>query len=278
MDNWKFPPHARGFLYYYLAPNAPALSGQVRFRVTGTNDPALFSSGEDLLRVDHLPWRIPVLSLPLRKYYTALLRRLSDDGLVSEHVVRAASRLPPNALKMNVGSERVVHALCQPFPLHFGLWRQAFYFVGADTVQRVDLAPIAVAPFANTWVPTVTGAPPRVSWTAANRDRVRPGSALCRFEKSPRPEHAGRRVVVCRAVRILEPMKRAGVLSIPVNLLPREGELIRMTFTGAQDSPEWSFDIDHHLSLAPNSAGARFAAGLDLLYDNEVRAGGPVGW
>ncbi|EIW62467.1 uncharacterized protein TRAVEDRAFT_68891 [Trametes versicolor FP-101664 SS1] len=261
MDNRKFPPHARGYLYYYLAHNAPALSGQVRFRVTGINDPALFSSGEDLLRSDHLPWRMPLLSLLLRKYYTAMLHRLVDEGLVSERVLQIASSLPPEAQQANVGSTRVIHAFGQPFLLHFGRARQPFYFVGADTVRQATFEPVAIS------------RGNRGSWLATIR-----GSALCYFEKSARPEHAGRRVVVCRAVRIIKPMELTGILSIPGSLLPREGELIRTTFPRAQDSPEWSFDIDDNLSLAPDTVRARFAAGLDLLYDNEARAGGPVGW
>ncbi len=285
MDNLVFPPNARGFLYYHLVPNSPALSGQVRFRVTGVNDPALFSTSEDLLRADHLPWRIPVISLPFHKYYTTLLRRLVDDGLVSEHLSRVISSLPPEAQTANVGSTRIVHALNQPFLLYFGQFKQPFYFVGTDTVRRVFLGPVAIHPDINLRLPTLTGArlPSFTSYvhcdhrTATNCDDVHPGSALCRFEKSTRPEHAGRRVVVCRVVRILKPMKRTGLCSIPHSVFPREGELIYTTFPAARDSP-WSCDIDYNLSLAPDTAGARFAAGLDLLYDNEARAGGPVGW
>ncbi|OJT10669.1 hypothetical protein TRAPUB_12815 [Trametes pubescens] len=136
MDNLVFPLHTHGYLYYHLASNPPVLSGQVRFRVTETNDPALFASGKDLLRTDQTPWRIPVLSLAMRKQYATLFRRVVDDGLVSEHVVRAASSLPPGPLKINAGSSRIVHAFGQPFRLAFGQTSQAFYFVGADTVWR----------------------------------------------------------------------------------------------------------------------------------------------
>lgn len=144
MPGGRFPQHARGFLYYHLSPNAPALSGQVRFRVTGTNDPALFSSGEDLLRSDYLPWRIPVLSLPPRKYYTALLRRLLDDGLVSEHVLRIASSLPPNSQQINGSSARMIHALGQLFLLRFGQTSQPFYFIGADTILPMQFMSVAM--------------------------------------------------------------------------------------------------------------------------------------
>lgn len=138
MDYLVFPEHARGFLYYYLPPNGPALSGQLRFRVTGKNDPALFSSGEDLLRSDHLPWRTPIVPISFRKSYQALRRRLLDDGLVSEDLLRVASSLPPDAKMINVGSTRMVHAFGQPFLLNFGQTNQYFYLVGAGTIIRAS--------------------------------------------------------------------------------------------------------------------------------------------
>lgn len=160
MHNLVFPSHARGYLYYHIAPNAPALSGQVRFRVTGINDPALFSSGEDLLRADYLPWRIPVISLPFRNLYTAMLQRLLEDGLVSEHLSRIASSLSPEARRINIGSTRIVHAFGQPFLLTFGLTTQPFYFIGADTVLHVFFPPMAISrDLTGTEIsPTITGA------------------------------------------------------------------------------------------------------------------------
>ncbi|OJT11369.1 hypothetical protein TRAPUB_12114 [Trametes pubescens] len=282
MGDLVFPPHARGYLHYHLASNAPAISGQVRFRVTGINDPALFSSGKDLLRADYLPWRIPVISLPYKHIYTAMLQRLLDDGLVSEHVSRVASSLPHEARKINIGSRRIVHAFGQPFPLTFGVETQPFYFVGADTALQAHFSPVTIARdlTGTEMIPTITGTSHTHSARSATADflDVLSGSALCCFEKSARPEHAGRRVVVCRVVRIVEPMRRTGFRAVPKSFVPREGELLRTQFFGDVDSPEWAFDIDHRLSSSPDKRTTQFAAGLDLLYDNEARAGGPVGW
>ncbi|EIW62438.1 uncharacterized protein TRAVEDRAFT_68880 [Trametes versicolor FP-101664 SS1] len=254
MHNFFFPSHSRGYLYYHIAPNAPALSGQVRFRVTGINDPALFSSGEDLLRADYLPWRIPVIFLPFRNLYTAMLQRLVEDGLVSEHLSRIASSLSPEARRINIGSTRIVHAFGQPFLLTFGLSTQPFYFIGADTVLHVFFPPVAIARDLRSTErrPTITG------------------SALCCFEKSTRPEHAGRRVVVCRVIRIVKPMRLTGFRAVPQSSIPREGELLRTNSLGDLEGPEWAFDVGHR--------STQLAAGLSLLYDNELRAGGPVGW
>ncbi|EIW62442.1 uncharacterized protein TRAVEDRAFT_42808 [Trametes versicolor FP-101664 SS1] len=266
MPNKRFPMHTHGYLYYHLAPNAPALSGQVRFRITPTNDPALFSSGEDLLGTDHFPWRLPLISLATRKNYAGLFRRLRDDGLLSEHVVRAISSLPPGTAQLNACFSRIVHALGQPFLLVFGQTRQSFYFIGIDTVLREDFVSVASKKDTATrpiCAPTVRG------------------SALCRFEKSVRPEHAGRRVVVCRVVRIVGRLERTEFCNVPENLMPREGELLRPPIMGAGSDlgdGEWAFDVDRHLSLGPDALRRPLAAGLDLLYDNEARGGGPVGW
>ncbi|OJT11368.1 hypothetical protein TRAPUB_12113 [Trametes pubescens] len=180
MPNTRFPHNARGYLYYYLAPNAPALSGQIRFRVTGTNDPALFSSGEDLLRADHLPWRIPVVSLPRHKYYAALLRRLVDDGLVSEHLAQVASSSPCDVTSANVRSApRIVHAFGQPFLPQFGQAAQPFYFIGAETVLRANFVPLnIVSDTAGIWGATikVTMASSQARRSVASRSRRAPST------------------------------------------------------------------------------------------------------
>lgn len=246
----------------------------MRFRVTGINDPALFSSGEDLLRADYLPWRIPVISLPFRNLYTAMLQRLLEDGLVSEHLSRIASSLSPEARRINIGSTRIVHAFGQPFLLTFGLTTQPFYFIGADTVLHVFFPPVAIARDLRGTErrPTITGASDTycVRSSVSDCHNIFLGSALCCFEKSTRPEHAGRRVVVCRVIRIVKPMRLTGFRAVPQSSIPREGELLRTNSLGDLEGPEWAFDVDHR--------STQLAAGLNLLYDNEVRAGGPVGW
>lgn len=73
-------------------------------------------------------------------------------------------------------------------------------------------------------------------------------------------------------------MKLTGLRAIPEHLMPREGELVRTKFSSGLDSPRWAIEVDRRPSQGPRAFGAGLAAGLDLLYDNEVRAGGPIGW
>ncbi|KAG5724705.1 hypothetical protein E4T56_gene3648 [Termitomyces sp. T112] len=58
----RFPEGTQGFLYCYHDPRLPSRTGEIRFRVTETSDPASFKNGFDLLRLDgELPWSIPLL-------------------------------------------------------------------------------------------------------------------------------------------------------------------------------------------------------------------------
>ncbi|TFY78552.1 hypothetical protein EWM64_g5464 [Hericium alpestre] len=70
------------------------------------------------------------------------------------------------------------------------------------------------------------------------------GSALCRLERSTLPQHAGRRIVVMRLLKILRPPKR--YLELPQ--VPAEGELFK----------SWCRDVDK-----PGKCGET----LRLLYD-----------
>ena len=97
---------------------------------------------------------------------------------------------------------------------------------------------------------------------------------MCAFEQSTLPEHAGKRVVVIRVLRVLEPVRLRPFVptldargwSIPPEMEPREGELARsLTFFGG--FKVWSIDME--------DPGLRqFAEGLEILYDNLRHYGG----
>ncbi|KAK0443526.1 hypothetical protein EV421DRAFT_1804221 [Armillaria borealis] len=64
------------------------MGGQLRFRITGTNDLSLFDSGLDLLKDSGMPWAVPLgrlLNLPNNFY----LQKLLMDGLVGSRYIRA---------------------------------------------------------------------------------------------------------------------------------------------------------------------------------------------
>ncbi|KAJ7240131.1 hypothetical protein B0H12DRAFT_57328 [Mycena haematopus] len=85
------------------------------------------------------------------------------------------------------------------------------------------------------------------------------GSAVARFESSTSPEHAGRRVVCLRIVKIVTPFSCTVEQYKGRIVKPEEGQLLTMCVRGRAPAP-WSYDID-----AKNSAPA---SALRVLWDN----------
>ncbi|PIL25519.1 hypothetical protein GSI_12420 [Ganoderma sinense ZZ0214-1] len=54
----EYPPNTRGFLYYHVSPNGSPLSGELRFRLTSSHDPAGFAIGSDFSLSAVCPGRI----------------------------------------------------------------------------------------------------------------------------------------------------------------------------------------------------------------------------
>ena len=44
-----YPPDTKAFLYYSMSPEKPRIAGELRLRVTSSDDVASFESGSDLL-------------------------------------------------------------------------------------------------------------------------------------------------------------------------------------------------------------------------------------
>lgn len=110
-----FPAGTHGFLYYFLPPFAPPLAGEVRFRITSSQDPSSFSSGHDL--------RHPVTTLPLswslRRIVSSTFRQrleslLLYDGLVTPEVLTDAIKSTPVRHHTSVAG---LYAFGQPFYL-----------------------------------------------------------------------------------------------------------------------------------------------------------------
>ena len=51
-----YPPDTKAFLYCSMSPEKPRISGELRLRVTSSDDAASFESGSDLLQLDDQPW------------------------------------------------------------------------------------------------------------------------------------------------------------------------------------------------------------------------------
>jgi hypothetical protein len=88
-----FPQDTKVFLYYFTPPEKPRIAGELRFRVTFSDDPASFDSGSDLLILNGQTWSRPLYALP--KSYSYLYEKLREDHLVPDDLDAVLSTYPP---------------------------------------------------------------------------------------------------------------------------------------------------------------------------------------
>ncbi|TFY73993.1 hypothetical protein EWM64_g10019 [Hericium alpestre] len=213
-----FPPATHGFLYFHPDAHNP-LQSQIRFRVTQDHDPARsFSSGHDLTYGSGFTWHIPLTRAAQSPKLREMLVRdgLIDDALVAQLQARPLSRLESYRLK------RAVSVLDQPFIFDFTNRTLSFVVRVAGQVRRYH-----------------TDGPLRYYLGKDKYLVHEAGSALCRLERSTLPQHAGRRIVVMRLLKILQPPKRRSDLPRMCNVsVPAEGELF------AFGQRAWYRDVD----------------------------------
>ena len=87
-----YPPDTKAFLYYSMSSEKPRIAGELRLRVTSSNDTALFESGWDLLRPDGQMWSHPLFLLP--KVLSPLYEKLREDQLIPDDLDRVLVALP----------------------------------------------------------------------------------------------------------------------------------------------------------------------------------------
>jgi hypothetical protein len=75
-----------------MSPERPRIAGEIRLRVTSSDDPASFEIGSDLLRPDGLPWSRPLYALS--KFYPHIYEKLREDQLVPDDLDRALATFP----------------------------------------------------------------------------------------------------------------------------------------------------------------------------------------
>ncbi|KAJ7266856.1 hypothetical protein C8J57DRAFT_1068829 [Mycena rebaudengoi] len=179
-----FPPHSRGFLYYHSDPTLSPLAGSVRLRTTTSDAPSSFPQGQDLLSPTGMSWQISLPQIATREKYSPLRRQLLNDRLVTPDQLSRCHTLFANRIRVH--AELILFGLSQPFPVNF-----------STTLYLTIVGPTALHPIAYS---VLSHEPGRYSFT---------GTAIARFERSTLPEHAGKRVLLLRIVKIVEPDVRA---------------------------------------------------------------------
>ncbi|TFK46194.1 hypothetical protein OE88DRAFT_1668055 [Heliocybe sulcata] len=260
-NNIPFPLDAQGFLYWHLDPDAPPLSGQVRFRITTSSDPATFPNGRDLQLPDGGTWNISLFNIARRSAYSGLRVYLICEKLVTAKVLYSALTISASNGKEILHPATVsifIWKFGQTFLADLGSIHLHLWVIGSFVAERFHvqhLFSIRVRESGS------NGVSKRVKHTPYT------GRTLVQFERSTLPEHKGTRTVVLRIVKIIELTKSEDpdeAFGMPE---PKKGDLVMMRKPGRHWTP-WSVDVDRP-QPGSESPGPSSRA-LAILFDNEA--------
>ncbi|TBU26444.1 hypothetical protein BD311DRAFT_762650 [Dichomitus squalens] len=267
-----FPPNTSGFLYYHIPPYSPPIAGEVHFRVTPDADPASFAVGSDLLTEHGLLWRIPLLYTTIGDNYKGLHALLLQDGLVTQKLLETATAAAETIRNTDyrrhntVGGHQttILSSFRQKFIFRFGSYNGMFLVLGKDSIMRKHSRHIG-----EFYLPE----------NVPRQYSPFKGSAICCFEPSPLPEHAGKRAVVLRILRPVDndPIRpnepSRGPTPVPhAALTPRNGQLL-LTIRRRRIQP-WSVYVD---DVGKSEGDTKKSMGrmLRTLYENSELYGLP---
>ncbi|KAG7445447.1 uncharacterized protein BT62DRAFT_195331 [Guyanagaster necrorhizus] len=113
----SFPKNCKGFLYYWTHPDLPPTSGQIRFRLISTGNPAEFDNGSDLLCPDGKPWQYPLSACVLTGEHAGMfLSLLQKDRLVDDSTIKSKHFGMFQRLNLNKASI-LLHSIDDAFPI-----------------------------------------------------------------------------------------------------------------------------------------------------------------
>ena len=246
-----YPPDTNAFLYYTAPSERPRIAGELRLRITSSDDPASFASGTDLLRIDGQPWSRPLLAIS--KYYLPLYAKLREDRLVPDDLDSILSTLSWKRFRYT--RDRILYTLNDTFIINFSY---SHINLTASTEQGIETLKFRGHFLDQRHLrggnPYTGGYTHHCSQHDDSHASI--GSALARFERSTLPEHAQTRTVVLRFLKIITPVKCVMPLYDEYIKWPKEGELFQR---GLYSRPHvWSANIDQPRLTTP---------GFQLLWD-----------
>ncbi|KAH0585799.1 hypothetical protein H2248_007090 [Termitomyces sp. 'cryptogamus'] len=214
-----FPANTHGFFYMHINPRLPLVSGQIRFRITPSNDPAQFENGVDLFSRGE-PWNIDIVQIA---HSAPLKEQLHCDGYAK--YVQALSSLSLSKCQ----TRRLLCYLEQPFIADLSHPNQAIGIILRDKIAPVLSFPIMV--------------------DRRNYKYVYPytGRIVVRFERSTLQQHAGGNFLVLRVLKILDPITPADPDYDMYLPMPRVGSLVVVANNRVR-----SFDLDEGNSRLGN--------------------------
>ena len=128
-----YPRDTKAFLYYSLSPEKPRITGELRLRVTSSDDPASFESGSDLLRTDGLPWSRPLHILS--KLYPPLYEKMREDQLIPDDLDRVLGALPER--KIQYSRNQFLYTLNDTIYVDFGTHSPKFRVITEQGMESI---------------------------------------------------------------------------------------------------------------------------------------------
>ena len=240
-----YPPDTKGFLYYFPSPKKTLLSGELRFRVASSDDPASFESGSDLMMINGQAWSRPLCVVS--KYYIPLYEKLREELLVPDELDAVLSTFPRRFAKFR--QSQLLYTLNDTFIINLSSPKHILTVVTEQGYESLR--------FDSLFMETRDGAR-LFPYTGESLSLVFPrfmmilnefvGRSLVRFERSTLPDHKGTRTVVLRFLKIITPVKCL-IPHYDGNIVqPEEGELHRKTVRKV-----WSVNIDEKESFIAQS-------------------------
>ena len=135
-----YPADTIAFLYYSTSPEKPRISGELRLRVTSSDDAASFEGGSDLLQLDGRPWSRALPFLP--KFHFPLYDKLREEGFVPDDLDRTLSILPP---KYNIFRGRLrLYTLNDPFIIDFSKGPLTSLIITEKVIENMGIGNVLI--------------------------------------------------------------------------------------------------------------------------------------
>lgn len=135
----RFPDNTSGFLYYRTIPGGSPFNGEVRFRITTSQDPNSFAAGHDL-EFNKIPWRRTLANIALHKEASGLQSLLVADDIIAPDLLSSFKQmlLADETTQPGNHAAEYLSALGQTFLVRFHRPTADLFAVGNDLVQRVS--------------------------------------------------------------------------------------------------------------------------------------------
>ncbi|TFK46188.1 hypothetical protein OE88DRAFT_1041570 [Heliocybe sulcata] len=257
--NTPFPPDSQGFLYWNIDPDAPCLSGQLRFRTTSSSDPATFPSGRDLQLPDGRTWNISLFEIARGSKYSGLCAHLFSEKLVTAQALNTALNISNRNREKIAADSLLICKFGQGFPVDFRSAILSVWIIGSSEAEVLHLRGLF-------------SVQDRESGSNGTGKTVihmpYAGRAVIQLERSTLPEHYGTRTVVLRIVEVIQLTKSEGSDDTSGMPEPKEGGLIMTRTRGSHRWRPWSVDVD--VLLRGSESVGSSANALAILFNNDA--------